>query len=189
MNSKKINIGLDLNGVIIDHTQNRIKAGASLGFELSEEDTQSEALKVILTADKYKELKKIVFDNMAQDSIPMVSAIETIKKLSEKYNPFIISQQDKEGSKITLSWLEKYNIFNIIPKENVIFVEKAADKNIWCEKLNIKTYLDDKISVLNLLSYPKNKVFFNSFKVLNNSSYIEINSWEEYPALLEKLEN
>ena len=189
MNSKKINIGLDLNGVIIDHTQNIIKAGASLGFELNEEDTQSEALKVILTVEKYKELKNIIFDNMTKDSVPMILSIKTIKSLSKKYSLFIISQQDETGSKKTLNWLEKYNIFNIIPKENVIFVKKPVDKNVWCKKLDIETYLDDKISVLDLLSYPKNKILFNPFKILNKSNYTEISSWEEFPILLKKFEN
>lgn len=190
-NSKKINIGLDLDGVIIDHTQNKIKVAKSFGFNIKKEETQSEVLKTILPEDKYKKLQRAIYGKITLDSPPVVSSLTTLKKLrkNNNYNFFIISRRKKRKEDVISGqrWLKKYQIFKIIPEKNVFFVTEEKDKNIYCKKLKIKIYLDDKIKALKLISSVPYRVFFYPYKVSNNTNFLEIKSWKEFPKFLEKI--
>lgn len=188
---KKINIGLDLDGVIIDHTQNKIKIAKSFGFDIKKEETQSEVLKTILPEDKYKKLQRIIYGKLTLNSPPINSSLKTLQKLTKdnNYNFFIISRRKKRKQDVISArrWLKKYQIFKIIPEENVFFVTEEKDKNIYCRKLKIKIYLDDKIKALKLISSVPFRIFFNPFKASNNEDFLEIKSWKEFPKLLKKI--
>lgn len=188
VNSIKINIGIDLDGVIIDHTQNKIKIAESLKFKIKAKETQSEVLKKFLPKDKYIKLQKIIYNEITLNAPPMFLVFKTLENLSKNYKLFIISKRENNKSGLAWNWLKKYKIFKIIPKENIIFVTTAEDKNFWCKKLNIKIYLDDKIGILDILYSVPYKIFFNPHKILHNKKYLEINSWQEFPKLLKELE-
>ena len=187
MNRKKFNIGLDLDGVIIDHTQNKIKVAKSFGFRVTAKKIQSEALKGILPEKEYKKLQRVIYNKMTLDAPPTPLALGILQKLSQNYKFFIISRRRKDNLNMVWCWFEKYKIFKIIPKRNIIFVEKDGDKNFWCKKLKIKVYLDDKVKVLDLLSFVPWRIFFNPHKVLHNKKYLEIKSWKEFSKLVDKL--
>lgn len=189
--SKKLNIGLDLDGVIIDHTQNKIKVAKSLGFNIKKEETQSEILKTILPKEKYKKLQEIIYSEKTLESPPVTLSLEILKKLTKNndYNFFTISRRKKRKQDVISGqqWLEKYQVFKIIPEKNVFFVTEEKDKNIYCRKLKIKVYLDDKIKALKFIPSVPYRVLFNPYKNSNNEDFLEIKFWKEFPKLLKKI--
>lgn len=186
VNCGKLNIGLDLDGVIIDHTQNKMRVAKSFGFKIKPEEIQSEVLKKILPKPIYRKLQKAIYGNLTLKAQLTPDVFKILKQLSKDHQLFIISRRGKGGSTSARAWLKKYKIFEIIQKKNIIFVEKAIDKNLWCKKLKIQIYIDDKVEVLNLLSAVPQKIFYNPQKAKHNKKYLEISSWQEFPGLLNK---
>ena len=163
MIKKRINIGLDLDGVIVDHTQNKIKIAKSVGFRVEAKETQSEILKSILPEKEYRKVQRIIYDKITSDASPTPFLLKTLQDLSLNYNFFIISLRRKKHSEVAWYWLEKHKILEIIPKKRIFFIEK--DKNFWCQKLKIEVYMDDTVKILDTLSSVPWKVFFNPFDV------------------------
>ena len=183
---KKINIGLDLDGVIIDHTQNKVKIAKSLGFKIKKEETQSEILKNILPEDKYKKLQNIIYNKTTFFSPPEPFVFKILRELSRDATNefFIISCRRGRGVDPAREWLEKHKIFKFVPSKNIFFVETEKEKNIYCQKLKIKIYLDDKVRILDMVSFVRYPIFYNPKKSLHNKKYLEIRSWKELPGLL-----
>ena len=183
----KLNIGLDLDGVIIDHTQSKIKTARCLGFKIKPQETQSEMIRNIIPIEKYKKLQKVIYGRMTLDAPPTPLVLKTLKRLSKDYEVFIISRRGKRWVSSARGWLRKYKIFKIIPKKNIVFVEKEGDKNFWCQKLKIKVFIDDKLKVLKTLSFVPHPIFYNLHQVSINKKFLEIKSWKELPGLLKKI--
>ena len=187
MTREKFNIGLDLDGVIIDQTRNKIKVAETFGFKIKTKETQSEALKSILSKEKYKQLQKIIYGRMTLNAPPTPLVLKTLKRLSQNYEFFIISQRGKSGLNSAWDWLKKYELFKIVPKKNIVFVGGEGDKNFWCKKLKIKVYIDDKVEILKTLASVAYPIFYNPHRVPYDKEYLEIKSWKELPGLLKKI--
>lgn len=187
VNRGKLNIGLDFDGVIIDHSQNKIKVAESLGFRIKVKQTPSHILKNILPGGEYKKLQKAIYGKLTLKAPPVLGAFKAIQDLSKSrnYNLYIISR--RESPRIALAWLKKYKILNYIPRKNIFFIKEDKEKNKLAKKLKLKVFLDDKISVLESLLSVSCRVFFNHQLVTINKKFLEIKSWREFTELMEKL--
>ena len=185
---RKINIGLDLDGVLIDHTENKIRVAKSFGFRLIPKETQSEAMKHILPKKEYKRLQKIIYGKMTMDAFPTPKVFKILQKLSPKHNLFIISRRKGKDANMAWRWLKKYQIFNIIPKKHIFFIEKG-DKKFLCKKLKIVIYIDDEVKILKKLSSVLYPILYNPHRVSTNQKFLEIKSWKKLPNLLNKIKS
>lgn len=177
-NSKnRLRIGLDLDGVIIDHAENKLKVAKSLGFNFKKEDTAPDIMKHLMPEAKYKEMGKRVYEELSLTAPPIPYAIGSIKELREQGVPlFIISARVKP--KFALRWLRQRKL---TPAQNIFFSKNAEDKNRIARKLKIDIFLDDKIKVLKALKNVKTPVFFNPYKVdINKDKFLEASSWKEF---------
>lgn len=178
-------VGLDLDGVIIDHTKNKIKTAKAFGFNIKAKETPSEILKKILPSNQYQKLQRRIYGRLTLEAKPVRGTLKTIKKISRNYNLFIISRRN--NPKTAVAWLKKYKISDIIPSRSIFFVKEDRDKNKLAKKLKIDVFLDDKAEVLKYLSSVPRRVFFNPHKTQKDNKFAEINSWKEFPAILKKL--
>lgn len=186
MKNKNIKIGIDLDGVVIDHTENKIKAARELGFSVTaKETTSSKFLKAKMPDETYKALQRRVYDEMSSTAPPIPQALESIRELHNRgFELFIISRRKIPGPAV--DWLRRYGVLEIIPKEKVFFVKEDHQKERIAQKLKIDILIDDQHKVLKELKSVKHVVFFNLHKV-DNEDFCEVNSWEEFLELVDEI--
>ena len=182
----KLNIGLDLDGVIIDHTQNAIKVARGLGFKITKEDSHAEVLKRIMPKDSYENFKKAIYGKLSIYARPMPYALPSIKRLANAGHTLSIISRRLEDKKYALSWLKDKGIMEYIPRKRIIFVGDDSQKSLFAKDMGIDVFLDDKIEVLSYMENISYPVLFNALKLdINNDQYREVGSWKEFFTLVD----
>ena len=185
--SKQI-IGLDLDGVIVDNTQNKIKFAKKLGFDLNPEDTPADFIETVLPKDTLSELQKLLYHNpqtaLQANLISGAKAgLECIKKSGIKY--FLISR--RKDPELAASLLKKRGLWpHYFNAENAFFVSEPEDKNMKAIDLGVNFYVDDQPSVLEKLNGVPNRFLFDRFGKFNNLPFecVRISSWEQFLSFL-----
>lgn len=189
----KLKIGLDLDGVIIDHALNKIKLAKQYGYFLKPAEASSEVMKKIVPIEVKRFIQKGIYGKEGLTSKPIKSAKEILKEITKLFSvPYLISRrsQDEEGRKFALQWLKNNNFLTFLNQKRILFVDADIGKNPLCEKLNINVYLDDKIKVLNNLFSVKYKVLFDPYGHYHKSPPLGIKvikTWQEFYKYLQKI--
>ena len=190
--AKMMKIGLDLDGVIIDHTSSRIKKACELGYDLKPGETSTHIIKKILVPEHYKEQQNYVYGPASLSAPEMAGAIGHIKNLSKNHEIFVISRRNiyDGGDKLGLEWLGDKGFFEHIPKENIFFVphdEKGA-KNVVAKKLGLEIYLDDQLKILEEIPDVKTRVLFDQHNVSSPPSpYAKVINWLGFSEFVKNL--
>ncbi len=185
----KTTIGFDLDGVIIDHTDIKIRLAANEGYELEAEQTCSEIMKNLLPSEVYKKIQYFIYEDPGEAVIqPLMAGVENnLRKIKEFFPYYLISRRNSEQSKKNAVNLLKIHklwpaYFN---ERNVFFVFSREEKNTKARELGITHYIDDERKVLEKLEDVENKFFFNPFGVPEAPNGCkEIRSWDELPGCL-----
>jgi len=183
-------LGFDLDGVILDHTKNKVQLASKLGIKISADKTPSEIIKKHMPGKIYDNFQKILYyDPEISRSSPVMPGLKnTLAKIKASgLNFFLISRRRNPDKTVRLMryhkiWPEYFN------EKNTFFVGNKEDKNARARKLKITHYIDDEITVLNLLVSVRNKFLFDNLNVFKNSKkYTRIKSWTEFNKILNKL--
>lgn len=192
LTNKKI-IGLDLDGVIIDHTENRIALAKKFGYSLTPEETVSDIIKKKLPKNTYQKMKSLIYDDpVIGTSSPFVTGAENgLKYLREqKVSHYVISRRDPFDMAIKLlqkrsSWPAYLN------EKNVFFVKSTKEKNDMAKELGIDIYLDDQPSVIDALVDVPRTFLFDPLRAYSKraeyNSYKKVHSWPEFISKLKSL--
>ena len=179
-------IGFDLDGVIIDHTKNKIKKAKELGYTIRAEETSSERLKELISPEDYQVIRKFIYHRGTPTAEPMKGALRIIKSLSKNYHIVIISRRDEDIQKNALEWLKKHGFSSYIKRRDICFVSDEKYKDVAAKRLKVRVYMDDKLSVLKLLKSVPNKILFDPYDCfqVKHKKIGKIESWQSFlPAL------
>jgi hypothetical protein len=176
-------IGFDLDGVIIDHTDNRLKLAKKLGFNLEPPQTHPEVIEGLIPEEILEALKNELYHDpaIALSAPLMPGAKEILERFQGEDRPiFLISRRKKSDLAVRL--LEQYGIWpNYFNEKNSFFVSRPEDKNVKAIELGITHYIDDEIKVLRELNYVRHRFLFDQFRNQAESDfYRKINSWEDF---------
>lgn len=179
-------LGLDLDGVIIDHTDNKIAIAKKFGFSLSKEETSANAMKSIIPTPVRREIQQLLYDDKRWFlKAPLVpGTIEALREIKERGIPFFLISRRKIPAKATelLEFLGLWpDFFN---SKNANFVIEPEEKEIRAKEIGISHYVDDETDILNVMVTPSKKFLFDYLGAQRESVYPIIRSWKE---LLEKL--
>lgn len=184
---KKLTIGLDFDGTIVDHTQIKIKKAKELGYNLKPHETHSNYLEKIITKKDLKIIQKYIYDKATLESPPVKDALKIIRKLAKNYKLIIISRREPNFQEITIKWLKKNRVFKNIPRKHVFFSLNDIDKKTIAKKNDVSIFIDDKIKILNAMDGVPSKIIFDQFNIIENSDFHKIKKWQELPAVISKL--
>lgn len=179
-------IGLDFDGVIIDHHENKMRLAGALGYKLERRQTNTNLMRQFLPPAKAQELKESLYTVSTPSAPPVAGVFEAMAKLPKE--TYIISARTKGSVKFAEKWMAKYKLFDLIPQERIIFCRNGAAKGPWCERLKITHFLDDKFSFLKYLPLKTKKILFDEDSVaaeINVSSEIQVvGTWGEFLSLI-----
>lgn len=180
--AKKI-IGFDLDGVIIDHTYNKVVLAKDLGIELKIEHTPSDIMKRKLLPEVWKKIQRNLYDDpRVAFSAPLVHGVteglDYFKK--NKITYYLISRRKFPGMAVKL--LKVHGLWSrYFSRDNVFFVKEKTDKNIKAKELNVMAYIDDQPSVLKELVSVKHRFLLDPLRAYKPSSdYKIVRSWQEF---------
>jgi len=179
-NHKKI-IGFDLDGVILDHTMNKLQLARRFGWELKPEQTPSEAIRRIIPEPVLNQLQGLLYDDpkISLLSPVMRGAKNALEELRNRHPYFLISRRRNPQWAVNILKFKRLwpKFFN---EKNAFFVTKPEDKNKMCLELNVTHYIDDELKILEELAGVENKILFdahNSFPHLTR--FRKVGSWKE----------
>ncbi len=124
-------IGLDLDGVIIDHTANKIKVGKSLGVDIDLADTPTDILGDILDPSVWRAIKRILYDDPVIALTPplMVGVENGLRFLKENhYKYFLISR--RKSTATAFQYLKTYSLWNTILTLPILFLLRVRQIKI-----------------------------------------------------------
>ena len=176
-------VGLDLDGVIIDHTENKLLLARRFGFSISREETPSDLMKQKIPKETREEIEGVLYDDPVIGLTPdLMSGAKTgIRVLSKLGLPYyLISRRKTKDTAIAL--LEKKKLWPFYFNEaNTFFVKSPEDKNEKAKELGVSIYVDDQPSVIEKLTDVPAKFLFDYLKVYRErADYKKIHSWEEF---------
>lgn len=188
--NKKLIIGFDFDGVIVDHASAKIKKAKELGYFINQPETVSERFKDIIPRHHRVLIQSYIYGKATLGAPPVADAIETIKELSERYKLVIISRRMIYSRIFALKWLKKYNVLEYIPRQSVFFSLTDKAKNTIAKKIEVSVFIDDKIEVLDAMSDVPHKILFDPYCVNRdpNNKWRKIKKWQEFPAIISRLE-
>ncbi len=143
-------IGIDLDGVLIDHTAHKLAVAARLGYSLEPWQTNSNILRGVMAQQDHETLLDEVYLKMTGDAPSIPGALEHLAALDGE--PYIVSARRLKSVRYAQQWLMKHGVFDIIPAERMFFCESKKDKRAICDRLGITAFVDDQLEVLQSLS-------------------------------------
>lgn len=183
-------VGLDLDGVIIDHTKNKIRVARQFGIELSPQDIPSDIMGLKMDPTIYKAIQKIIYDDpeVAFTAPLVVGAENGLSRMKAARLPmYLISRRPAASTTdklLDIHGLRK-RYFN---QGNVFFVKEKPDKNIVARKLFLDVYLDDEPSVLEVMPSVPHRFLLDSLNVYpEDPNYTKVSSWAEFVDKLQTL--
>ncbi|MDO8496662.1 MAG: hypothetical protein Q7S43_04425 [bacterium] len=184
---KKPVIGFDMDGVIVDNADAKIRIAKIHGFELKPHHTPSEIIRTILPQVILGKLQKTLYDNPRfVMSTPLMRGVKSIlvNLTSRRIPIFLISR--RKIPEVAIKILKKNSLWpKYFNKNNSFFVLHPEDKNTRAAQLGITHYIDDETKVLNVLSSVPNKFLFDQFNVFDKADqYTKIKSWAEFKKLI-----
>lgn len=184
-------IGLDMDGVIVDNTRNKIKLAKKLGFHLKPEDTPADFIVKLLPADALAEIRELLYHKpktaLEAELVPGAKiGLEKLKKSELKY--FLISRRPNPD--LAKNILEKLGVWpKYLNDQNAFFVNKPEEKNEKAIELGVNIYVDDQPSVLEKLTSVPNRFLFDRFGKFDELPFkhIKISSWGQFLYHLDKI--
>ncbi len=184
---KKMIVGFDMDGVILNNAVQKIEIAKTFGFNIKLHHTPGEILKTLMPQLLYEKLQQILYDNpKVALSVPLMSGIKgVLEGLKKAETPcYLISR--RKIPEVAIRILKKHALWPMYFNEtNSYFVDKPKDKNTRAAKLGITHYIDDELKIINALSKVPNKYLFDKFGVFEEAKhYTKINSWSQFKKLI-----
>ena len=185
VDNKKI-IGFDMDGVILDHTENKLLLAEKLNFSLKREETPSDIIKKLMPPKTYSKFQVNLNDN--SKFIYLCATMPGVKQVLDGMiksgTPYFLVSRRKKPL-IAIRVLKYHGLWpKYFNKKNAFFVLTPEDKNLKAKELGITHYFDDQCSVLEKLVSVKNRFLFDHLDVFKNSPMRRVKSWKEIVKLV-----
>jgi len=175
-------IGIDLDGVLIDHRDHKRQLAGEHGFELEPWQANSNVMDRHMPRDVYETLQEALYTRMTPLAPPVADALAVLPKIRAEM--YIISARRPYSVRYAQEWLLKHRIYDSVPAERIFFCGTGDEKRGYCERLGISIFLDDKVSVLDALPGKTKRVLFDEDDIarqLDVHNRLQIaTTWQEF---------
>jgi len=175
-------IGFDLDGVIIDHTDLKLKLAAERGYNLKPEQTGSDAFKNFVPKPIREQIQHFLYsdEEALLFSQLMPGAKSVLGRIKHRELPYFLISRRKDIDLATRLlrfhglWPEYFN------GKNAFFVDEPEDKNNKAREIGVTHYVDDELGVLEKLADVEKRFLFDPFDVVKERNFFTlVHSWSE----------
>lgn len=179
---KEFLIGFDMDGVIIDHTNSKLKLAKQFGFKLKPRETHSDIMRSIFDKPSYLRFQKaLYYDPKIFKKTPLMAGAKAgLGVIKKSRLPFVLISR-RRNPKISIEILKFYKLWpKYFNSKNTFFVLNPEDKNVKAKEFGVTHYVDDQIGVLKKLIDVENRFLFDNLEVFKDTSgYTRVKSWKE----------
>ena len=158
-----MNIGCDLNGVIIDHSSNQALMLAECGIVIPRAEITRQWLKEFFTPEQYDLFKQELYDVRSSVAKEIQGALHALYALTYAGHTIRIISRMNKSSNQGLQWLDAHGYLAFIPREQIHFVSTYEDKETICRQWGIDALIDDSPEVFDVLRTPHLRILFDPF--------------------------
>lgn len=176
-------LGLDLDGVILDHTEKKRSLAKQYGFALSKRETSSDIFNKILGDDAKGAIQRILYDDPhhAAKAPFLAGARAGLRELRRRGYPFVLISRRKDAGMARRVLAAKGLWGPVFHARNTFFVDQKKDKDIRAKKLGVRFYIDDQPSVLAELVSVRHRFLMDPHNAYPESrAYRRVASWREF---------
>ena len=182
-------VGFDMDGVIIDHTKNKLILAERYGVSHRPEQTHSEIIKRYIPEGRYDNFQNELYDNSEfAFSAPLVlGAHEGLRELKNSGVPIVlISRRKKPENAIELLKLRGlWGKGKMFDETNAFFVKSPDEKNIVAVAQKVTHHIDDERRVLRAMPDVETRLLFDLFHQFEDEKeFPRVFDWEMHQALL-----
>lgn len=177
-----LRIGIDFDGVIVDHRPHKLRLAAELGFALEPWQTNTNVMHDHMGEEAYRALQKPLYDELTVQAPAVRGALEAIAALPGE--AYVVSARRPGNEASAQAWMRKNGLHEIIPPERVIFCPSGRDKRFHAERLGLSLFLDDKLAYLGHLPETMTRVLFDEDGIASRvpvpEAYRVAKDWREF---------
>lgn len=175
-----MNIGCDLDGVIVDHSYNEVIMLAERGIHIVRENITKKILKQLLAPEQYYQFKQELYNTRADTADEIEGAFNALQKIVLRGNTVHIISRRNQSGKQACQWLDAHGFFSFIPPEQIHFVSAYKDKEDVCRLYNIDLHIDDSPEVFDVLRTPRYRILFDPLSQhRNKKNVLFARSWHD----------
>lgn len=176
-------LGLDMDGVILDHTAAKLELARAQGYRLTKKETASDIFNTIVD----EATKRIVWDALYYDPktalrAPLLRGVrEGLAALTRRKASFVLISR-RRNTAMAREVLKKRKLWGAyFSDQNSFFVEEKKDKDAKARELGVSWYVDDQPSVLRELASVKRHFLMDPLGAHRPSrAYVKVSSWPEF---------
>ncbi len=180
-------VGFDLDGVIIDHTQNKIRFAARYGVVLTSEQTHSEVMGSYFPPELYREIKGQLYESSpeALEAPLMEGAFNTLAAVREAGIPYFLVSLQKNPMHATHLLEERGLWGTCFTPENTFFAGNAEGKHHHAKALGVTHFFDDEPNILQIMESVPHRVLYDPRGLfLEPKPYVRVSRWDEIADIL-----
>lgn len=173
-------IGFDLDGVIVDHSDAKVRLALEFGFSLTPAQTPSDIMRDIIPRDVLIKIQDKLYCDISNQPL-MDDSKEVLFGLKSANSPFYLISRRRvgKGREMAVEILKNRGLWpEVFNDKNVFFVEKPEDKNKVARDLGVTHYIDDETRVLDVMGDVVNRFLFDPFdNFKDKSAFKTLNDW------------
>ncbi len=178
-------IGIDLDGVIIDHREHKRMLAEEYGFALEPWQTNSNIMRQHVPGEVFDTMQTDLYGSLTRKAPAVAGALQLLPSL--KAEVYIVSSRRAGSIRHAQDWLLSHRVYDSVPAERIFFCGTDGEKRGYCDRLGIDLFLDDKISVLEGLGAKTKRVLFDEDGIARHLNAEErftvAKTWDEFVVL------
>lgn len=154
-----LRIGIDLDGVLIDHREHKRKLASEYGIALEPWQTNANLMRKFVPEEVYRALQGALYGQLTREAPPVFGSLEHLPQIKSEL--YIVSARRADTIRFAQDWIAAHRVYDVVPAERIYFCGSDAEKRGYCDRIGIDMFLDDKVSVLEALSGRTKRVLFD----------------------------
>lgn len=183
---RNIRIGIDLDGVLIDHRGHKLRLAQEYGIALEPWQTNTNVMRKHVPEEIYRPLQHALYTGLTKEAPAVVGALENLPEL--KAEIYVISARRADSIRFAQDWLVSHHIYDVVPAERIYFCGSDEEKRGYCDRLGIEIFLDDRVRVLEALGSRTKRVLFDEddvAKLLQVEDRLHVaKTWQDFRELV-----
>ncbi len=177
---KRVVVGFDMDGVIIDHAPNKLMLAESYAVRLLPEETHSERLPQKFAQKEYLAFQDELYGNsdFALSAPLMEGAEDVLTKLKERGVPFVLISR-RRNPENAIELLRRRGLWGpLFNEHNAFFVLEPAAKNVVGIREGVTHFFDDERKVLRVMPDITSRFLFDTFNQFDDeNTFVRVSHW------------
>lgn len=183
---RKLRVGLDLDGVLIDHHGHKCQLARERGIELERWQCNSNLMRDFVPDRVYRDIRDSLYARLTTEAPAVEGALEYLPLLNAEL--YIISARRPENVRYAQDWLLRHGVYDAVAADHIFFCGSGSEKPGICRRLGVNLYLDDRLNVLEMLPEEMRKVLFDPDRIAGRIGPPEavrvVNDWLQFTTVV-----